>query len=429
MTKTGTQPKVIGITLGIHSAKESMWINGIKMNAIFLANALKAAGHHVYLLDTNKVVKRDELTGKLTSDELMWEDEEFPCYDFYKKGRECDILICLGTTLGPKQAREWKAGRKYKKIIKYACGNNYVIDMENMIFREDPGVRPTYNPEFDGIWYVPQQGYQNHEYYRVTNRLLPHQVNCVPFVWDPMFIDRSEQFYGDTFDADGNKMPTIEGVVPVYKPGKKPEDKQLIVFEPNLNVVKFSMIPLLIANDYLLKGGDVFKKFHIVSAQRLYKNPFWKEFVGGLDIGVNKNKDGDPLLQVQHRWPVHYLLAQWSDIVISHQWENPLNYAYLDCLYLQFPLIHNADFIKDAGYYYPDFEIGKGADLLNHVMKNHDVNMEAYNEQSEEVLTRYTILNEDLVLTYSKLIDNLWEGKNMHNLSYKYNWKTNLYFD
>ena len=251
MTKTGTQPRVIGITLGIHSAKESIWINGIKMNAIFLANALKAAGHHVYLLDTNPVVKRDELTGKLNSDELMWDDKEFPCYDFYKKGKECDILICLGTTLGPKEAVEWRAGRKYKKIIKYACGNNYVIDMENMIFKEDPKVRPTYNHEFDGVWYVPQQGYQNHEYYRVTNRLLPHQVNCVPFVWDPMFIDKSEDFYGDTFDADGNKMPTISGV-PVYKPGKKPEDKQLIVFEPNLNVVKFSMIPLFIANDYLL---------------------------------------------------------------------------------------------------------------------------------------------------------------------------------
>ena len=136
------------------------------------------------------------------------------------------------------------------------------------------------------------------------------------------------------------------------------------------------MIPLLIANDYLLKGGDIFKKFHIVSAQRLYKNPFWREFVGGLDIGVNKNKDGDPLLEVQHRWPVHYLLAKWSDIVISHQWENPLNYAYLDCLYLQFPLIHNADFIKDAGYYYPDFVVHlsngdryivetKGAENLN----------------------------------------------------------------
>ena len=428
MTKTGTDPKVIGITIGLHNSKESMWINGIKMNAIFLGNALKAAGHHIYLLDTSTKVGRNEITGKLNSDELMWDDEKFPCYDWKKKGKECDILICLGTSLGPEQAREWRGEDKHKKIIKYACGNNYVIDMENMIFKEDPGVRPTYNHELDAVWYVPQQQYQNHEYYRVTNRLLPNQVNCVPFVWDPMFIDKSERLYGETFDAEGNVMPTVDGI-PVYHPNKKIEDKQIVVFEPNLNVVKFSMIPLLIANDYLMKGGEVFSKFHIVSAQRLFKNPFWKEFVGGLDIAKLNNKDSEPILQVQHRWPVHFILAKWSDIVISHQWENPLNYAYLDCLYLQFPLIHNADFIKDAGYYYPDFEIGKGADLLNHVMKNHDVNMDAYNEQSEEVLTRYTILNEDLVLTYSKLIDNLWEGSNKHNLTYEYNWKTNLYFD
>lgn len=427
MTKTGTPSRVIGITLGLHNSKESMWINGIKMNAIFLANALKAAGHYIYLLDTSTKVGRNEITGKLNSDELMWDDEEFPCYDWKKKGKECDILICLGTTLGPEQTREWRGDDKHKKIIKYACGNNYVIDMENMIFKEDPGVRPTYNHEFDAIWYVPQQGYQNHEYYRVTNRLLPNQVMPVPFIWDPMFIDKSETLYGESFDADGNAMPTVDGI-PVYHPNKKIEDKQVVVFEPNLNVVKFSMIPLLIANDYIMKGGGVFKKFHIVSAQRLYKNPFWKEFIGGLDITKLDNKDGEPILQVQHRWPVHYILAKWSDVVISHQWENPLNYAYLDCLYLQFPLIHNADFIKDAGYYYPDFEIGKGAGLLDHVMKNHDVNMDAYNEQSEEVLTRYTILNEDLVLTYSKLIDNLWDSNNNHNLSHNYNWETNLYF-
>lgn len=429
MTKTGTKPRVIGITIGLKTSNEDMWINGIKMNAIFLANILKKVGHHVYLLDTSNYVGRDALTGKLNSKELAWDNEEFPCYDYLKKSKECDILICLGTTLNPKQTIEWKSGRKYKKVIKYACGNNYVVDMENMIFHGDTKMKPTYNREVDAVWYVPQQGYQNHEYYRVTNRLLPHQVMPVPFVWDPMFIDQSEKHYGDTFDADGNKMPTLEGIVPVYKPGKKIEDKQLIVFEPNLNVVKFSMIPTLIANDYLLKGGDVFNKFHIVSAQRLYKNPLWREFVAGLDITHIKNKDDNTILQVQHRWPVHYLLAQWTDIVISHQWENPLNYAYLDCLYLQFPLVHNADFIKDAGYYYPDFEIGKGASQLKNALENHDDNIDAYNEQSEEVLTRYTTFNEDLVLTYSKLIDNLWEGKNLHNLSLKYNWETNLYFD
>lgn len=28
--------EIIGITLGINQEKESMWVNGIKMNAIFL---------------------------------------------------------------------------------------------------------------------------------------------------------------------------------------------------------------------------------------------------------------------------------------------------------------------------------------------------------------------------------------------------------
>jgi len=427
-TLTGTEPKTIGITIGLQGPKESIWINGIKMNAIFLANVLKRTGHHVYLLDTRKDVDRNSITGLLKSEDLMWDDKMFPCYDYIIKKESCDILICLGTTLGPVQAKLWKDGDPNRKVIKYACGNNYVIDMENMIFKEDPGVRPTYNSLFDEIWYVPQQGYQNHEYYRVTNKLQADKVMPVPFVWDPMFIDSSEKFYGESVDADGKKMPTVEGV-PVYVPNKKIEDLQLIVFEPNMNVVKFSMIPTLIAEDYLQKGGEVFKNFHIASAARLYKNPFWKEFVGGLTLGQTKNSKGGALMQVQHRWPVHYLLSKWADIVISHQWENPLNYAYLDCLYLQFPLIHNADMLKDAGYYYPDFEIGKGSELLKWVVDNHDKNIEDYTERTEKAITRYTVYNEELVLTYSKLIDNLYSGKNEHKLSLRYNWKTNLYYN
>ena len=130
---------------------------------------------------------------------------------------------------------------------------------------------------------------------------------------------------------------------------------------------------------------------------------------------------------VQHRYPIHYILSQMTDIVISHQWENPLNYAYLDVMYLQFPLIHNADMIKDAGYFYPDFEAEKGAELLKHVIENHDNNIDAYNERNEEVMTRYTVYNEGLVDTYTKLLDNLHAGENIHQLSLEYDWKTNLY--
>ena len=419
----------IGITLGLKKKNESMWINGIKLNAIFLMNALQKTGNKVVLLDTSNEVSRSK-SGKLKDDEVVWDSKKFPIYDYTKHLHTCDILILLGTAIGPEHVDNFKLTGPNKKVIKYACGNNYVIDMENMIHKKGEEVDKigvTFNQNIDEVWYVPQQGYQNQDYYSITHRLPKEKVFAVPFVWDPMFIDEIEGQYGGMIvDEDGNEMQKTDDI-PVYQPGKKTEDIELTVFEPNLNVVKFSMIPMLIAEQYLHNGGDVFKRLNIISASGLYKNPLWQKFVAQLHLTKKKNKDNESLLMVRHRFPIHYILSKMTDIVISHQWENPLNYAYLDVMYLQFPLIHNADMIKDAGYFYPDFEAEKGADLLKWVIDNHDGNIDSYNEKNEEVLTRYTVYNEGLVDTYKKLLENLKAGENKHNLSLEYDWKTNLY--
>ena len=75
----------IGITLGLNRDNESMWINGIKLNAIFLANMFKSLGHDVYLLDTNGKVAANKITGKLDKDKIVWDVDEFPIYQFLKK--------------------------------------------------------------------------------------------------------------------------------------------------------------------------------------------------------------------------------------------------------------------------------------------------------------------------------------------------------
>jgi hypothetical protein len=46
------------------------------------------------------------------------------------------------------------------------------------------------------------------------------------------------------------------------------------------------------------------------------------------------------------------MLGREVDCVITHQWENDLNYLYWDVLSLGYPLVHNSSRIKDAGYYY-----------------------------------------------------------------------------
>ena len=421
----------IGITIGLNSKNENMWINGIKMNSIFLQNALIQAGHDVILLDCSREVKRNLKDGSLHQDEVQWDVDKFPVFDFQRKNKSCDILILLGIAIGPKQVDEFKASGPNKRVVKYACGNNYVIDMETMIFKKDSNSGPTFNQNIDEVWYVPQQGYHNHHYYAVTHQLPLEKVMPVPFVWDPMFIDSADHVYESTVDEQGNsvKDAAIENV-PVYIPGKEIKDKKLCVIEPNLNVVKFSMIPMLIAEDYIHEGGDPFSRLIICSASGLYKNKTWRQFIQKLDVSKNQTPtEGEtgPMLMVEHRYPIHYTMSKYADIVISHQWDNPLNYAYLDIMYLQYPLIHNADMIKDAGYYYPDFEIKKGTERLKWVLENHDNNIESYNEKNEKVMTRYTIFNDGLIETYKKLIDNLMAGGNKHLLSLEYNWQTNLY--
>ena len=54
----------IGVTIGLQREFESIWMNGIKMNAIFLVNVLKQTGHKVVLLDTSQKIK-EMITNKV----------------------------------------------------------------------------------------------------------------------------------------------------------------------------------------------------------------------------------------------------------------------------------------------------------------------------------------------------------------------------
>lgn len=407
----------IGITLGLLKDNESMWINGIKLNAIFLANTFKKLGHTVYLLDTSDNVSYNKVTGKLDQNKIVWDIEEFPIYKFLNKWKSIDVLFTLGTALDDATLKTFKGLNKNNRVVKYMCGNNYVLDMERVLFRGDTDQTPTLQNELDEIWYVPQQEKHNHDYFRILHRLDDDKVKPVPFIWDPMFIDKTENMYGGKLE-DGTD---IEVKVPIYQP-KPIEEMRLTCMEPNMNVVKYHMIPMLIAEE-VFRNGINFKAFNIISASRLMESKYWKTILGKLSLF---NPDDNKVF-VHHRYPVHSILANLTDVVISHQWDNPLNYAYLDAMYLQYPLIHNAPMIQDAGYYYPDFDVKIGAKQLDYVFKHHNDNIDAYNERNEEVLTRYTVYNEDLLETYQKLLDNLVDSKNTHNLSYKYNWKTNTY--
>ena len=386
--------KLVGITIGIGAVDESLWVNGIKLNAAmlyFLINEVD--GYEAIIVDTSDKIQD-------TTSIEFWDTKKIKTHKFSKVFKKLDVLIELGTSFTDNIIEHYKKQGLNAKIVKYHCGNNYVIEMERIIFQDENSPGPTWSTHQDQTWYVPQQHKHNHHYYSITSRGMAIPV---PFVWDPYFLDLEKKKY--------------EGAAVEYQPGDSL--KRILSFEPNNNVVKYSM-PLIMIAEEALRNGANFDSYTVCSGQKMFKNNGFRESLKNLDI----YKQGK--IKYLGRWPIVHILTANTDVVISHQWDNPLNYLYLDVMYFGYPLIHNADMVQDGGYYYKDFQMKDGAAQLKLALETHDNNLEQYRLKNAPVLNRYTKENKEIVDTYRKLLDNLFES-DKHKLSYEYNWKTNNY--
>ena len=401
----------IGITIGITSLEETMWVNGIKMNAIFLMRALQMSpkNYNVYLVNTSSEFKVDDPEMK-----LPWDREKYPIYDYAKVAQQTDLLIMLGTSFGPDSVNSFKSlpiNKLEKKVIGYRCGNNFVIDLERSIFKEgNDAPLPAWSGKLDDVWFVPQQQRHNKYLYDVMEGV---DSKPVPFVWSPEFLDQY------TYSILTEKPENIEGAAKNrYKPREK---KRLACFEPNINVLKSAYIPTVAVEEAYKKDPSQIEIYSICSGNKLGVN---QTFVGTVKrFNIVKDK----ILKVDGRYPMPFYLLDRTDIVVSHQWDNPLNYAYLDALYMGYPLVHNAPMVQDGGYYYDDFNIIDASEKILEAIRNHDRKMDRYNRISERVYRRYMPeYNKGIISIYDDLVLRLWEP-NSFNGPYEYDWQTNLY--
>ena len=140
--------------------------------------------------------------------------------------------------------------------------------------------------------------------------------------------------------------------------------------EPNTSILK-NMMPIIHSMEWAYKQSkDLFKSFNVTNAKEFLDNPILITI--GKVLEINKDKK----LVFDRRWPISNLLGLRADMVVSHQWGNPLNYAYLDVVYFGYPLIHNAHLCQDIGYYYSDFNLKEAGDLIVQVARTHKENKE-----------------------------------------------------
>jgi len=363
----------IGVTICLQEENESVWINGIKQNAVFFARTLMNSkqNYNVYIVNTSDI--------KITNN-LGWDINHYKTVQYNDIKDKLDIMFTLGGSLS-REVTDYLRKRGCK-VVPYKCGNEYVISMENIIFgRADQ--KPDY-AEVDQVWHIPQMKNTNEHYWRMFYRA---ESITIPFVWNSMFLD--------THIAELKR----QGKQVRYQPSDKP--KRISIFEPNINVYKFAMYPLLICEDLYRIRPELLDTIKVTNTQKIR---LYKEFIhlmNQLDI-VKQGKT-----TFENRFPMPWFLTEHTDIVVSHQWENALNYAYLDAIYMGYPIVHNAHLCKDCGYYYEEFNVTQGKEQLLFAMTEHDKNLEEYEIRSQKVLNNFNSDNMEVVEKYDILIKNL----------------------
>jgi hypothetical protein len=94
--------------------------------------------------------------------------------------------------------------------------------------------------------------------------------------------------------------------------------------------------------------------------------------------------------------------------VVSHQWENPLNYFYLEVCWQGWPLVHNADLCPELGYYYAGHDLEAGRDRLLEAIHHHDEDASGYLARQRAAIARFLPDRAQTVATYASLLERLW---------------------
>ncbi len=366
----------IGITIGLQHEAETLWNNGIKQNAVYLAEALKHCPNVASVVLVNT-------TATQITRSLPWDQERWPTRSFEQAKDSVDVLIELGGQIDAGQTDYLK--QRGGRLVSYCCGSEYFTAMESVLFsRPLWGQNLFVNQRYDDIWMVPQVDHGNRPYFEVLRR---QQARAVPFVWSPVFLEQRSA-----------ALPNAG----VYQPRQDGSGWRLSVMEPNINVVKFCLYPILIAEQAYRSAPAALELLQVTNAHRIATES--AEFITLMNQ-LDVVRDRKAVFLGRHDTPA--FLAESTDAVISHQWENPLNYFYLEVCWQGFALIHNAHLVPDLGYYYAGNDVQAGAARLREAMAGHDVAAADYRTAQRARIARFLPDHPALVTHYSALLDEL----------------------
>jgi hypothetical protein len=373
-------PRKVGISIFVRKGSQSFWENGIFQNCLFLAMLLERMPgvEHVFLVAGGG-------DGTLEDARRFLGEAGVPVIDMASAATQLDLMIEMSAQLD----REWIARFRqgHGRVVSMRVGNDYVIDIERMIFGLDPGLLITGAP-YDAVWTLPQYAGNCAPYFHTLFRA---PVTIVPHLWSPVMLER-----GIASLATGQDEAPRFG----YQPGRA--RWRVGILEPNICMVKTGFIPMLVCEAAHRAKPDRLEAVHVYNSAHLTSRAGWHEFTQALDIARHG------LATFEGRYPFYQIAATQVDAFVCHQWENAQNYVYYEALYGGYPLIHNSPMVGGCGYRYRGFDATEGAQMLLQAQGMHDLQLAGYRLAAREFLASLAPDHEANIRAYHDAITALF---------------------
>jgi len=378
------KPINIAITLPLPEKDDgrTIWSNGASQNGVFLYECLKRSNlaKNVWLVHGSG--ESCELPEGMRLENLK-EDIR----PLNKSLEEVDLLIELGLVISRGQADY--VHERGGKVVGYRVGNDFYFTSENLLFNKSNWLPDPAQVAFDEIWTNEQHAKMCRSFFEVMHRC---PVHILPHIWSPTFMDIELDAENGRRDKFGYRNVNSRKVA--------------AVLEPNMNLVKTAIVPMLAINEFYREYPELLKHCYITNAVQFADSPTFNHLISRLEMNVTGRAS------VETRFPFPLFASGMQgvhlDIIVTHQWENGLNYLYYDVLYGNYPLVHNSPFLKDIGYYYEGFEIQQAAKALHQAATEHDANIDSYNRKAGALLASVNAESEENVRIYTDRIKALF---------------------
>lgn len=301
---------------------------------------------------------------------------------------QLDYVVGVGTAIEQNLVEQLHA--RGAKVISYKGGNGAVMCMESLASSgyhkgvPGDGSEAYYDhTSFDQIWVTPQHMHTCRSWYETIYQVPVHEV---PQVWAPDILEASR--------APGWG----------YKAGDR--KWRVSILDPNNTVMKTSHWPMLAFEAAWRRNPEAFAQCMVCNSVQFVENPSFKSFALAMTSAHARNAaDTGSVMSFEPRAPTAQHMAAHSDAVITHQWENDLNYLYYDVLYGGYPLIHNSERLRDYGYCYHSFDAEDGASMLLIAKAVHDRNLRDYRRNNARLFKALAPTNRALQEAHERLID------------------------